>query len=204
MKWQLTTIQSMWKITWHTSGAGSYMVLKAKKKNIAASHKLRPLAANASLCFEASHARLCRMAQPTQRIPHLPICISQRAFASSQPECAAWALFNKVIPFYVVSEEDVTMGQVTATKSAVPRFCRHKQDPVPAGCIIQSRLALWMNNRPVEVKPGFKTMTVIDFVRPESLCVFAVCSLQGPMCNIHMDIATWGWIESTACTHTLG
>lgn len=32
MKWQLTTIQSMWKITWHTSGAGSYMVLKAKKK----------------------------------------------------------------------------------------------------------------------------------------------------------------------------
>lgn len=110
-------------------GATWYLRLK-KKKYIAASHKLRPHAANASLCFEASHARLCRMAQPTQTIPHLPICISQRAFASSQPECAAWALFNKVIPFYVVSEEDVTMGQVTATKSAVPRFCRHKPDPV--------------------------------------------------------------------------
>lgn len=60
------------------------------KKKCTASHKLRPLAANASLCFEASHARLCRMARPTQTIPHLPICISQTALRlqrqNSQPE----------------------------------------------------------------------------------------------------------------------
>lgn len=40
------------------------------------------------------------------------------------------------------------------SKSAMPCFCRHKQERLPAGCIIQTWLARWMNNQLAEVKWG--------------------------------------------------
>lgn len=42
----------------------------------------------------------------------------------------------------------------TRSKSAIPCFCRHKQERLPAGCIIQTWLARWMNNQLAEVKWG--------------------------------------------------
>lgn len=59
-----------------------------------------------------------------------------------------------------LSEENGSVQQCiwpssdTHSESAMPRFCLHKQEPVPVCCIIQTWLAPWMNNQLVEVMWG--------------------------------------------------